>query len=131
MQILTVIRLRLKRFIVDPHCEILLVSKLNSSAKPPLLIESDNNIDVSEGSCTAWSRPLFSLTAVSRYMDDIDPMSFSFIVLKYGPRVLSDGKYQTQLRILNKSDTSIPMSRKIISFVFPVLSDTMSRENQQ
>ena len=100
----------IKKFISDPQCQTLLVSKTITPKEDP----SSNEVDPTTGnaagdssvvnpSSTSVPIGLYTLSTEVHYMN---PKMLSLVVLKRGQLIESDKKFHTQLRIINLVDSS-------------------------
>jgi len=100
----------IKKFISDPQCQTLLVSKTITPKEDPSSNETDpatanSTSDVSAINSSSSSLPngMYTLSNEVHYMN---PKMLSLVVLKRGQLIESDKKFHTQLRIINLVDSS-------------------------
>jgi len=100
----------IKKFISDPQCQTLLVSKTITPKEDPSANETDSTTANSAGdtstvisSSSLLQNTIYSLSTEVHYMN---PKMLSLVVLKRGQLIESDKKFHTQLRIINLVDSS-------------------------
>ncbi len=100
----------IKKFISDPQCQTLLVSKTITPKEDPSSNETDPTTANSTGDVSAINSSLllipngmYTLSTEVHYMN---PKMLSLVVLKRGQLIESDKKFHTQLRIINLVDSS-------------------------
>ena len=101
----------IKKFISDPQCQTLLVSKTITTKEDPSSNETDPATGASAGDAVALnaSAALASLNGMytlSTEVHYINPKMLSLVVLKRGQLIENDKKFHTQLRIINLIDSS-------------------------
>lgn len=101
----------IKKFISDPQCQTILVSKTITPKEDP----SANEVDpTTAGNATGDSTAITAsaattangMYALSTEVHYINPKMLSLVVLKRGQLIESDKKFHTQLRIINLVDSS-------------------------
>jgi dynein heavy chain 1, cytosolic len=102
----------IKKFIGDPQCQTVLISKTITPKEDPSLNEPDagtshSSVDVPPISSSAVSSTIpagmFTLSTEVHY---INPKMLSLVILKRGQLIENDKKFHTQLRIINLIDSS-------------------------
>lgn len=109
----------IKKFISDPQCQTILVSKTITPKEDPSTNETDStnatgdvstinlssssSSPVSASSTTSTANGMYVLSSEVHY---INPKMLSLVVLKRGQLIESDKKFHTQLRIINLIDSS-------------------------
>lgn len=103
----------IKKFISDPQCQTLLISKTITPKEDPSTNEVDSttanvsgdgsNTNLSSSSASVSSTGTFTLSTEVHY---INPKMLSLVVLKRGQLIENDKKFHTQLRIINLIDSS-------------------------
>lgn len=101
----------IKKFISDPQCQTLLVSKTITPKEDPSSNESDPTTASSSGDATQIVPSLSSsipdgFYTLSTEVHYINPKMLSLVILKRGQLIESDKKFHTQLRIINLVDSS-------------------------
>jgi dynein heavy chain 1 len=100
----------IKKFISDPQCQTLLVSKTitpkedpSSNETDPATANSTGDVSVINSSSSSLPNGMYTLSNEVHYMN---PKMLSLVVLKRGQLIESDKKFHTQLRIINLVDSS-------------------------
>lgn len=101
----------IKKFISDPQCQTILVSKTITPKEDPSANEADSTAtgnpagDSSSINSASSTIPngMYTLSTEVHY---INPKMLSLVVLKRGQLIESDKKFHTQLRIINLVDSS-------------------------
>ena len=102
----------IKKFISDPQCQTILVSKTITPKEDPSANEADPTTTAGNatGDSTAITVPsattVNGMYALSTEVHYINPKMLSLVVLKRGQLIESDKKFHTQLRIINLVDSS-------------------------
>lgn len=102
----------IKKFISDPQCQTLLVSKTITVKEDPSSNETDTtagNVATDTSTVVSSSSSSLSLTGMftlSTEVHYINPKMLSLVVLKRGQLIENDKKFHTQLRIINLIDSS-------------------------
>ena len=102
----------IKKFISDPQCQTLLVSKTITVKEDPSSNETDTtaaNVVTDTSTVVSSSLSPLSLTGMftlSTEVHYINPKMLSLVVLKRGQLIENDKKFHTQLRIINLIDSS-------------------------
>lgn len=101
----------IKKFISDPQCQTILVSKTITPKEDPSANEADpTTAGNATGDSTATNASSATTTnglyALSTEVHYINPKMLSLVVLKRGQLIESDKKFHTQLRIINLVDSS-------------------------
>jgi dynein heavy chain 1 len=104
----------IKKFISDPQCQTLLVSKTITPKEDPSANEADSatatataNSSGDTSVINSSSSPLLNgVYVLSTEVHYINPKMLSLVVLKRGQLIESDKKFHTQLRIINLVDSS-------------------------
>ncbi len=101
----------IKKFISDPQCQTLLVSKTITPKEDPTSNEPDSTTtsnatgDASTLNSSSSSLPI-GIYALSTEVHYMNPKMLSLVILKRGQLIESDKKFHTQLRIINLVDSS-------------------------
>jgi dynein heavy chain 1 len=101
----------IKKFISDPQCQTLLVSKTITPKEDPSANETDSATTANaigdtlaiNSSSSSLPNGMYALSTEVHYMN---PKMLSLVVLKRGQLIESDKKFHTQLRIINLVDSS-------------------------
>jgi dynein heavy chain 1 len=98
----------IKKFISDPQCQTILVSKTITPKEDPSTIEPDSTTNATgdTSATNASSSVPIGLYSLSTEVHYINPKMLSLVVLKRGQLIESDKKFHTQLRIINLVDSS-------------------------
>ena len=99
----------IKKFISDPQCQTILVSKAITPKEDP----SSNETDSTTGNSSSDTSTINSsvslpdrLHKLSTEVHYINPKMLSLVILKRGQLIENDKKFHTQLRIINLVDSS-------------------------
>lgn len=103
----------IKKFISDPQCQTILVSKTITPKEDPSANEGDSTTTTGNAAAgdsssinSASSTIPNGMYALSTEVHYINPKMLSLVVLKRGQLIESDKKFHTQLRIINLVDSS-------------------------
>lgn len=99
----------IKKFISDPQCQTILISKTVTPKEDPTTNETDPATNPSgDSSALNSSSPLVpdGFYTISAEVHYINPKMLSLVILKRGQLIESDKKFHTQLRIINLVDSS-------------------------
>ena len=102
----------IKKFISDPQCQTLLISKTITPKEDPSSNETDSTNTTSAGDVSNNSLSLSSsasniaMYVLSTEVHYINPKMLSLVIVKRGQLIENDKKFHTQLRIINLIDSS-------------------------